>query len=127
MKMFSTDKYLDAIMLDNGLNISSIAFRAAGLNQILSSFGPFTILAPTDQAFAKITDDTDKFWLDKDKLLKVMKKHIIFGKITKKDWEKLPYVENMNKEILVTSAIKIKKGNIKYVQGFIHSIDEVFT
>jgi uncharacterized surface protein with fasciclin (FAS1) repeats len=64
------------------------AVKAAGLVQTLEGPGPFTVLAPTNEAFAKLPAGTVKSLLDpanKAKLTKILECHVISGKITSGD------------------------------------------
>lgn len=64
----------------------SIAVRAAGLSETLEAAGPFTIFAPTNEAFGKISSaQLDALMKDPAKLATVLKFHIVSGKYTKAD------------------------------------------
>jgi uncharacterized surface protein with fasciclin (FAS1) repeats len=73
------------------------ALQAAGLVDTLKGKGPFTVFAPTDEAFAKIPKaDLDALLKDKAKLTAVLTYHVVAGKVMAKD---------------------VKAGNAKTVQG----------
>ena len=73
------------------------ALQAAGLVDTLKGKGPFTVFAPTDEAFAKIPKaDLDALLKDKAKLTAVLTYHVVPGKVMAKD---------------------VKAGNVKTVQG----------
>lgn len=64
------------------------AVKAAGLVDTLSGDGPFTVLAPTDEAFAKLPPGTVESLLkpeNKEKLAAILKYHVIPGKVMAKD------------------------------------------
>jgi uncharacterized surface protein with fasciclin (FAS1) repeats len=64
----------------------SIAVRAAGLSETLEGAGPFTIFAPTNEAFAKLpSTKLDSLIKDNAKLASVLKFHVVSGKYTKAD------------------------------------------
>ncbi|HEY4195994.1 MAG TPA: fasciclin domain-containing protein [Mucilaginibacter sp.] len=64
----------------------SIALRAAGLAETLEGAGPYTIFAPTNEAFGKIPSaQLDALMKDPAKLALVLKGHIIAGKMMKAD------------------------------------------
>jgi uncharacterized surface protein with fasciclin (FAS1) repeats len=64
----------------------SIALRAAGLTETLEGAGPYTIFAPTNEAFGKIPSaQLDALMKDPAKLANVIKGHIISGKMMKAD------------------------------------------
>jgi uncharacterized surface protein with fasciclin (FAS1) repeats len=58
------------------------ALTAAGLVETLKGAGPFTVLAPTDEAFAKIpAKDLDALLANKEQLTKVLKYHVLAGNV----------------------------------------------
>jgi uncharacterized surface protein with fasciclin (FAS1) repeats len=64
----------------------SIALRAAGLTESLEGAGPYTVFAPTNEAFGKIPSaQLDALMKDPAKLANVIKGHIISGKMMKAD------------------------------------------
>ena len=64
----------------------SIAVRAAGLSETLEGTGPFTIFAPTNEAFGKLSStQLDALVKDPAKLATVLKFHVVSGKYTKAD------------------------------------------
>jgi len=64
----------------------SIALRAAGLSETLEGAGPYTVFAPTNEAFGKIPSaQLDALIKDPAKLATVLKFHIVSGKYTKAD------------------------------------------
>lgn len=63
-------------------NTLAKALTAAGLVETLKGAGPYTILAPTDEAFAKIPQkDLDALLANKEELTKVLKYHVISGNV----------------------------------------------
>jgi uncharacterized surface protein with fasciclin (FAS1) repeats len=67
------------------------AVKAAGLVDTLSSAGPFTVFAPTNEAFAKLPAGTVDTLLkpeNKDQLTKVLTYHVVAGKLTSNDLRK---------------------------------------
>jgi uncharacterized surface protein with fasciclin (FAS1) repeats len=64
----------------------SIALRAGGLSETLEGAGPFTIFAPTNEAFGKLSStQLDALVKDPAKLATVLKFHVVSGKYTKAD------------------------------------------
>jgi uncharacterized surface protein with fasciclin (FAS1) repeats len=62
------------------------ALQAAGLVDTLKGPGPFTVFAPTDEAFAKVPkDQLDALLKDKAALTKVLTYHVVPGKVMAKD------------------------------------------
>ena len=67
-------------------NALSIAVRAAGLAETLESAGPYTVFAPTNEAFGKVPSaQLDDLMKDPTKLAAVLKGHVVSGKLMKAD------------------------------------------
>ncbi len=110
---------------------------AAGLDKVLSGAGPFTVFAPSDQAFEKL----DKGVLDnllkpenKAKLADVLNHHVVPGKINfkdLKDGEKLKTVNGKELSVHVKDGhvaignAKIQAHDVQTSNGVIHSLDTV--
>ncbi len=111
------------------------AAQAAGLVDALGGDGPFTVFAPTDEAFAQIPDDKlDALLKDKDQLAAVLKYHVISGNILAKDAVNLNEAETLQGESLQISksscgvkvdSAKVVKTDIRCSNGVIHVIDAV--
>ncbi len=111
--------------------------HASGLDQVLSSTGPFTVFAPTDIAFAKL----DKGVLDnllkpenKTKLTDLLNHHVVAGKINFKDLKDGEKLKTVNgKELLVhvkdgqatVDGAKILSHDVQATNGVIHSLETV--
>ena len=110
------------------------AVEKAELVETLSGPGPFTLFAPTDEAFAKIPKATlEALLADKAKLTAVLTYHVIAGKVMAKDAAALTQAKSVQGGILTinTSAgVKINdavvtKSDIECTNGVIHVIDTV--
>jgi uncharacterized surface protein with fasciclin (FAS1) repeats len=109
------------------------AVQAAGLVETLKGKGPFTVFAPTDEAFAKIPKaDLDALLKDKAKLTSILTYHVVPGKVMAKD-VKAGDVPTVNgKAIKVTTQggvmvnnAKVIKTDVAATNGVIHAIDTV--
>jgi uncharacterized surface protein with fasciclin (FAS1) repeats len=112
------------------------AVKAAGLVDTLNGAGPFTVFAPTDEAFAKLPAGTVEDLLkpeNKEKLQAVLTYHVVPGKIMAAD-VKTSNVKTVNgKEAPVKAAggkvtvgdAKVVKADIAASNGVIHVIDTV--
>jgi uncharacterized surface protein with fasciclin (FAS1) repeats len=102
------------------------AVQAAGLVDTLKGDGPYTVFAPTDEAFAKLPPGTIEALLsDKEQLTKVLTYHVVPGKLDAKavtGMSKLATVEGSN---LPVSSISIAATDIETSNGIIHVVDEV--
>jgi len=113
------------------------AVKAAGLVDTLKGDGPFTVFAPTDEAFAKLPAGTLEGLLkpeNKEKLVAVLTYHVVPGKIMSGDIAgKTAMVETVQgsklsvdatKGVKVDSA-KVVSADIQASNGVIHVIDQV--
>jgi uncharacterized surface protein with fasciclin (FAS1) repeats len=115
------------------------AVKAAGLVETLSGKGPFTVFAPTDEAFAKLPKGTVEDLLkpeNKAKLTAILTYHVVAGKVMAADAIKLDgkMAATVNKQEI---AIKVKDGKVMIndatviiadvaaSNGVIHAIDTV--
>jgi len=113
------------------------AIQAAGLVETLQSPGPFTVLAPTDDAFAKLPAGTlDSLLLpeNKDKLASILKYHVIAGEFLAADVVKLDSADTVEGQAVTISAtdagVRINDANVIKTDvmasnGVIHVIDTV--
>ena len=113
------------------------AVQAAGLEETLRSEGPFTVFAPTDEAFAKLPEGTVADLLkpeNKDTLVSILTYHVVAGKVKSKDiaGKKLDAetVEGSTVAIDATDGVKVGganvvKADIYTSNGVIHVIDTV--
>ena len=109
-----------------------IAVKEAGLVETLKGEGPFTVLAPNDEAFKKIPEDTLKAVLaDKEKLKKILLAHVVKGKVLAADVVKLDGKKVNGFEVKVVDG-KVSIGSAHVIKtdiiasnGVIHVIDTV--
>ncbi len=113
------------------------ALQAAGLVDTLKGAGPFTVFAPTDEAFAKLPAGTLEELLkpeNKAKLTAILTYHVVSGKVLAKDVVKLSEaktVQGSSAKITVTDGkVKVDDANvvktdIACANGVIHVIDAV--
>jgi uncharacterized surface protein with fasciclin (FAS1) repeats len=113
------------------------AVKAADLVDTLKGKGPFTVFAPTDEAFAKLPPGTVESLLkpeNKKKLIAVLTYHVVPGKVMAKDVVKLTEAKTVQGSA-VTVAVKdgkvsvdganVVKADIETSNGVIHVIDAV--
>ena len=112
------------------------AVKAAGLVETLNGKGPFTVFAPTDEAFAKLPKGTVENLLkpeNKEQLIAVLTYHVVPGKIMAADVAtgETKTVNGKELPITVTSgnvkagAANVVKADIAASNGVIHVIDTV--
>jgi uncharacterized surface protein with fasciclin (FAS1) repeats len=118
------------------------AVTAAGLGETLSGAGPFTVFAPTNEAFAALPAGTVDDLLkpeNKDKLASILTYHVVSGKVMAadlKDGQKVKTVQGeeltvgvSDKGVTVTDAsgntYKVLVADVEASNGVIHGIDGV--
>ncbi len=112
------------------------AVKAAGLAETLSGKGPFTVFAPTNEAFAKLPEGTVETLLkpeNKEKLAGILTYHVVGAKVMAADVKpgKVKTVNGKEFEIKVTDGTvmvdnaKVVKTDIVGKNGVIHVIDSV--
>ena len=93
-----------------------VAAEAAGLVDTLTSAGPFTVFAPTDDAFAKLPEGTVESLLkDKAKLAQILTYHVVAGKVMAKDvvnLKKAKTVQGQELSIDTSSGVKVNNANV---------------
>jgi uncharacterized surface protein with fasciclin (FAS1) repeats len=110
------------------------AVQEAGLVDTLKGKGPFTVFAPTDEAFAKLPAGTlDGLLKDKQKLSQILTYHVVPGKVMAADVKAGDVKTVQGQAIKVTKAggnvmvdnAKVTKTDIAASNGVIHVIDTV--
>ncbi|MFN7016112.1 MAG: fasciclin domain-containing protein [Fimbriimonadales bacterium] len=110
------------------------AVQAAGLVETLSGEGPFTVFAPTDEAFAQIPQETLQAVLaDKEKLTAILTYHVVPGKLMAADVARssqLQTVQGQSITVNTEGGVRVDDANviqtdIEADNGVIHVIDRV--
>ncbi|HYJ19307.1 MAG TPA: fasciclin domain-containing protein [Burkholderiales bacterium] len=110
------------------------AVQEAGLTDTLKGDGPFTVFAPTDEAFAKLPPGTVEALLkDKEKLAKILTYHVVAGQVKAADVKpgEVKTVQGQSLKIRVQGGnvmvnnAKVTKTDIIASNGVIHVIDTV--
>jgi uncharacterized surface protein with fasciclin (FAS1) repeats len=126
---------LDTAWTLGRFNTFTTAARSSGLETLLSGKGPFTVFAPTDRAFAKLSvRDRDALMADPDRLAKVLRHHVVEGKVkAPKNDEPRTATPMHGADLTITTAegvyhvggAKLVKTNDRASNGVIHAIDTV--
>ena len=124
--------------ISNGsFNTLVTAVKAAGLVDTLKGPGPFTVFAPTDDAFAKLPSGTLQNLLkpeNKTQLVAILTYHVVPGKVMSKDIAgkrtEAKSVEGDSVSIDATNGVKVDnakvvKADVEASNGVIHVIDTV--
>lgn len=128
---------VDTAVAAGSFKTLAAALQAAGLVETLKGKGPFTVFAPTDEAFAKLPAGTIEELLkpeSKDKLIAILTYHVVGGKVMAKDVTSLKEATTVNGQslaitikdggVLVNQA-RVIKTDIEATNGVIHVIDTV--
>jgi uncharacterized surface protein with fasciclin (FAS1) repeats len=124
---------VDTAVAAGNFKTLATALTAAGLVDTLKGPGPFTVFAPTDEAFAKVPKaDLDALLKDKAKLTAVLTYHVVPGKVMAKD-VKAGQVKTVQGSMLTISTAngvmvdkaKVTATDIAADNGVIHVIDTV--
>ena len=118
-------------------NTLAAALKAAGLVDALKGSGPFTVFAPTDEAFAKLPSGTLENLLkpeNKQQLQKILTYHVVAGRVTAEEVVKLDSATTLeggsisihaeNGGVMVNNA-HVTRADIAASNGVIHVIDTV--
>ena len=112
------------------------AVQAAGLVDTLKGDGPFTVFAPTDEAFAALPEGTVESLLkpeNKDQLVAVLTHHVVAGKVMSTDLSNgmtAPTVQGSDVTIMTDGGVtvdgaKVVAADVEATNGVIHVIDTV--
>ncbi|HEY2623548.1 fasciclin domain-containing protein [Dyella sp. Tek66A03] len=133
----SSKNLVDTAAANGSFNTLGKALEAAELTHVLKGSGPYTVFAPTDAAFAKLPTGTLDNWLkpeNKAELISVLKYHVLPGRTSAVDVEKLSAPKMMQGQSaavrkdgdkLSIGGANITQRDIASSNGFIHAIDTV--
>jgi uncharacterized surface protein with fasciclin (FAS1) repeats len=125
---------VDTAVQAGSFNTLVTAVKEAGLVETLKGDGPFTVFAPTDEAFAKLPrEQLDALLADKEALTAVLTYHVVPGKVMAADVVKLSSAETVQGQAIAidaTDGVKVDdatviKTDIVTSNGVIHVIDAV--
>ena len=131
----SQQTIVDIATSAGSFNTLTAALKAADLVGVLKGEGPFTVFAPTDEAFAALPEGTLEKLLkpeNKEQLVKILTYHVVAGSVLSTDLKagKVPTVEGSDVKIQLGDGVKVNdaqvvKADIKASNGVIHVIDKV--
>jgi uncharacterized surface protein with fasciclin (FAS1) repeats len=136
---FAAEKDIVDTAVAAKFNTLVAAVKAADLVDTLKGDGPFTVFAPTDEAFAKLPKGTVDELLkpeNKEKLKAILTYHVVSGKVMAADVKKLdgkkvktvegrPVAITMNGGRVMVGKAAVTKADILTSNGVIHVIDTV--
>jgi uncharacterized surface protein with fasciclin (FAS1) repeats len=125
---------IDTVLVTGNFNYLVAAARQAGIIEILREDGPYTLFAPTDDAFAKLPNDQlVALMRDKKTLGRILTYHVVSGIVMKKQIMHMSSARSVHggkiiiqfdKHVRVNNA-KIIAADIPARNGIIHAIDTV--
>lgn len=124
---------VDTAVAAGNFKTLATALQAAGLVDTLKGPGPFTVFAPTDEAFAKVPkDQLDALLKDKARLTAVLTYHVVPGKVMAKDVKpgQVKTVQGSSLTVSTAGGVKVDQANVTTTDiaadnGVIHVIDRV--
>jgi uncharacterized surface protein with fasciclin (FAS1) repeats len=136
-KMKPKADIVDTAVSAGSFNTLVAAVQAAGLVDTLKGEGPFTVFAPTDDAFAKLPEGTVESLLleeNKDQLVAILTYHVVAGSVMAADVVKLDSattlqggdvaIKVVDGKVMINDATVVT-ADIKTSNGVIHVIDTV--
>ncbi len=135
-KMKGSEKDIVTIAVESGkFNTLAKALTETGLVDALKGDGPFTVFAPTDEAFAKLPEGTIESLLkDKETLKSILLYHVVSGNVTSEQVVKLDKAETLSGKnvkikvsdgsVMINNAT-VTKADVNASNGVIHIIDTV--
>jgi uncharacterized surface protein with fasciclin (FAS1) repeats len=125
---------LETAQAAGSLDTLLIAIERAGLSKVLEHEGPYTVFAPSDEAFARLPNGAvESLLAAPDTLADVVNYHLVPGRMTKADIARRISAETLQGEDLAISnngAVRIDgarlvSGDLQASNGVIHVIDRV--
>ena len=118
--------------VEANFNTLVTAVKAAGLVETLKGDGPFTVFAPTDEAFAKLPAGTLESLLmpeNRDQLVAILTYHVVPGRIESGDLLKVSSAETVNGQRapigLRVGGATVIQADVEASNGIVHIIDTV--
>src|SRR5215213_6603405 len=109
----ATADIIETAKAAGSFNTLAKAIEAAGLTETLKGEGPFTVFAPTDEAFAKLPKDTlESLLQDQEKLATILKYHVVAGEVSSSQAMKLSEANT-----LAGKPLKISMSGKKLMVG----------
>ena len=128
---------VDTAVAAGSFKTLAAALQAAGLIETLKGAGPFTVFAPTDEAFAKLPAGTVENLLkpeNKAKLTRILTYHVVPGKVMAADVVKMKSAKAVSGDTIAIATkdggvtinnARVAKADIAATNGVIHVIDTV--
>ena len=135
LDLLSTDDIVALAVGNSNLSTLVTAITTAELTSTLQGAGPYTVFAPTDEAFDKLEDGVLQALLDNpDALADVLKYHVVNGKVMSTDLsngtvqtllEGKTIAVNVDMGVTLNGSASVTTANVEASNGVVHLIDEV--
>ncbi len=136
-KKAESQDIVDVAVANGSFNTLAAALKAGGLIDVLKGDGPFTVFAPTDEAFAKLPEGTVENLLKPEnieQLKAVLTYHVVSGKVMAADVVKLDSATTVNgadvaisveQQSVKVNTATVVAADVMATNGVIHVIDTV--
>lgn len=135
--MMAQGTIVDVVLNDGRFSTLATALDSAGLVVDLQGAGPFTVFAPTDEAFAKLPEGTVEELLmpeNRDRLRAILTYHVVQGSVPSADVATMPSattlsgndvtIASQNGSVMINDAT-VTQPDVQASNGVIHVIDTV--
>jgi len=130
------DETIVDVAVNNGFNTLVAAVQAAGLVETLQGDGPFTVFAPTDEAFAALPEGTlDSLLEDPEALAEILTYHVVSGTVLAADVVGLDAattvqgddisIEVVDGNVVLNGSATVVATDVMASNGVVHVIDQV--
>ncbi len=136
-KKAESQDIVDVAVANGSFNTLAAALKAGGLIDVLKGDGPFTVFAPTDEAFVKLPEGTVENLLKPEnieQLKAVLTYHVVSGKVMAADVVKLDSATTVNgadvaisvqQQSVKVNTATVVAADVMATNGVIHVIDTV--
>ena len=132
--MKKRDDIIETAVRAGNFQVFTTALAESGMWETLKETGPYTIFAPTDQAFARLPKEKlDHLAEDKDSLSLLLRNHIVLGKLMTGDLLRLEKTKTAKGDELTIEGrdglwlnhAKVLSADLEASNGVVHGIDSV--
>jgi len=129
-----TKNIVDTVIAEDHFTTFASAIRMSGLTDALAAKGPFTVFAPTNEAFKKLPAGAyDALLKDTGKLKAVLNYHVVSGHLTGRDLRSgevvtlqgTPLTAAVSSSDLRVNGARVTKADVIATNGVVHAIDAV--
>lgn len=133
-KTAPTKNIVDTVSAGDHFKTFAAAINAAGLNAELAAKGPFTVFAPTDEAFKKLPAGAyDNLLKDAGKLKAILNYHVVSGHFMARDLKAgevataqgTPLTASVSSSDVRVNGARVAQADIVATNGIVHAIDAV--